>query len=74
MVTIFQCICGVNLQVSFGMDRAVCPYCGTSWESNAVRLIDGTVYDIEDNGRWVARQTREPVISGWRPTNVIFGE
>ena len=74
MVTIFQCICGTYLQAALGMDRAICPFCGTIWEPNVVRLIDGTVYDIRDNGRWVTRQTREPVISSWKPTNVIFGE
>lgn len=74
MVTIFQCVCGVNIQISFGMDEVICPLCGTRWSQNMVRLVCGTVYDIKDNGLWVARQTSEPAISGWRPTNIIFGE
>lgn len=74
MITSFRCICGVEIGVGPLIREVVCPLCGTTWTENTVKLFCGTVYDIQDNGRWVMRQTREPTVSQWRPTNIIFGE
>jgi hypothetical protein len=72
--SIFRCICGIDLQVYPGLNKAMCPFCGTSWEPTIVKLFNGVTYDIQDNGRWVARSKISDQEPSWKPVPFIFGD
>lgn len=74
-MTGFQYICGMYVVLHGGVSGKVpCPQCGTEWSEDSVRLFDGTIYCLGENGRWIrgADKPKRPPVPV--PVSRFFGE